>query len=246
MTHAMALDLSSLLRLEILQDLASAAVSRLHPSAVHNLEKYHALYKVHYMSAIEECPGDYLEFGVFGGSSFCHSIRCCRRLARIKPRVLETRFFGFDSFRGFGPLPEGDRHPSYTDDQFVADVASVERRVRRVGGGFAHRLVPGFFRESLRPGAAHYGIEKSRIVFVDSDTYSSATEALAFCLPTVQEGTFFVLDDYFAWRGSDKRGVACAFAEFVARAGLRVRQVFSYGMGGAVYVVAEAPAGPAP
>ena len=75
------------------------------------------------------------------------------------------------------------------------------------------------------------------MVFIDSDTYSSAREALAFCLPTIQQGTFVILDDYFSYLGSEERGVARAFAEFVKDAQIKVRHVFAYGMGGAVYIV---------
>lgn len=225
-------------KLEFLQDWASSLIAGVNPAIVHNLEKYHALKKVHYLSAIEDVAGDYLEFGVFTGSSMCHSIRCCRALAKLNPKVQSTRFFGFDSFAGFGELAEGDAHPFYTDENFATSLQRVDRRVASVAKGAEFRLVPGFFSESLKDGATRYGIEYSRILFIDSDTYSSASEALAFCLPTVQHGTFIILDDYFSYRGSEQRGVARAFAEFVERGGFKTRHVFTYGMGGAVYVIA--------
>ena len=109
-------------RLEFLQDLASALISRVNPAVVHNLEKYYALKKVHYLSSIENIEGDYLEFGVFTGSSFCHSIRCSRRMNKINPNVLSTRFFGFDSFCGFGTLSEDDTHSFYTDENFETNL----------------------------------------------------------------------------------------------------------------------------
>lgn len=222
---------------EFLQDWASALIAGINPALVHNVEKYYALKKVHYLSAIEDVEGDYLEFGVFTGSSFCHSIRCCRRLTALNTRITQTRFVGFDSFRGFGTLADEDKHPFYTDETFETSLLQVERRVRRVAGTMAYRLVPGFFSDTLAVAPSHYGIHRSRIIFVDSDTYTSARDALTFCLPTVQEGTFVILDDYYAYRGSEDRGVAKAFAEFAARGALTVRQVFTYGMGGAVYIV---------
>lgn len=234
----MATKFGLLSKLGFLQDWASSLIASINPAVMHNIEKYYTLKKVHYLSAIEDVEGDYLEFGVFTGSSFCHSLRCCHKLARLNARVLNTRFFGFDSFSGFGALAESDKHPFYTDENFVTSLTKVDRRIGRVARGITYRLVPGFFSESLGPGPSHYGIEKSRIVFIDSDTYSSANEALTFCLPTVQEGTFLVLDDFYSYRGSEKRGVARAFAEFVEQGRLKVRHVFTYGMGGAVYVVA--------
>lgn len=227
-------------KLEFLQDWASALIGGVNPAIVHNLGKYHTLKKVHYLSAIEDVEGDYLEFGVFTGSSFCHSIRCCKKLAKLNPKTLNTKFYGFDSFVGFGELNEGDKHPFYTDENFTTSLPMVTRRVRRAAGSnIIFKLVPGFFGDSLKNGASRLGIEKSKIIFIDSDTYSSANEALTFCIPTIQEGTFIVLDDYYSYKGSETRGVARAFNEFVSQCGVKVRQVFTYGMGGVVYVVSE-------
>jgi hypothetical protein len=235
----MATQFGFLSKLEFLQDWASALIAGVNPAIVHNLEKYHTLKKVHYLSTIEDVEGDYLEFGVFTGSSFCHSISCCKKLAKSNPKTLNTKFYGFDSFAGFGTLAEDDKHPFYTDENFATSLPKVNRRVKRVAGDIKFQLVPGFFSDSLKDGAKQLGIEKSRIIFIDSDTYSSANEALTFCIPTVQEGTFIVLDDYYSYRGSENKGVARAFSEFVAQSKIKVRHVFTYGMGGAVYVVSE-------
>ena len=235
--NTMATKFGFLSKLEFLQDWASSLIAGINPAVVHNLEKYHTLKKVHYLSTIEDVEGDYLEFGVFTGSSFCHSIRCCHKMARLNPKTLQTSFFGFDSFAGFGTLAEDDKHPFYTEENFATSLTQVNRRVGRVAKGITFQLVPGFFSDSLKDGSGHYGINKARIIFIDSDTYSSASEALTFCLPAVQEGTFVVLDDYYSYRGSEERGVTRAFAEFVEHGRLKVRHVFTYGMGGAVYVV---------
>jgi O-methyltransferase len=228
-------------KLEFLQDWASMVIATINPALMHNLRKYHALKKVHYLAAIEGIEGDYLEFGVFRGSSFCHSIRCHRAMERWNPRPSAVTFWGFDSFAGFGVLQTDDQHPFYVDTTFDASLVNVERRVRRAAGQVPFRLIPGFFDQTLRDGPGAYGIRQSRIIFIDSDTYSSASAALGFCASTIQEGTFIVLDDYFSYRGGDRRGVARAFAEFVERGRLTVRHVFTYGMGGVVYVVAAKP-----
>lgn len=226
-------------KLEFLQDWASAFIAGINPAIIHNLEKYHVLKKVHYLSAIENIEGDYLEFGVFTGSSFCHSIRCCKKLVKINPNVLKTKFYGFDSFSGFGALAEDDKHPFYTDENFSTSLSAVNSRTQRIAKSIGFKLVPGFFSESLKDGPNKMGIDKSRIIFIDSDTYSSANEALTFCIPTLQEGTFIVLDDYYSYRASEARGVSRAFNEFISQGGIKVRHVFNYGMGGVIYVVSE-------
>ena len=227
-------------RFAFLQDWASAFIAGLDPAVVHNLEKYQALKKAHYLSALENVEGDYLEFGVFTGSSFCHSIRCCRKLLRLNPGIAETTFWGFDSFSGFGPLERDDVHPFYTDANFTTDLPKVERRARRCARGLAFRLVPGFFAESLRGGARRMGIEKARVVFIDSDTGASARLALAFCAPVLQRGAYILLDDYFSYRAREDRGARRAFREFLDESGIECRRVFDYGMGGRVFAVSRA------
>ena len=230
-------------RLEFLQNWASALIAGLNPAVIHNMGKYYAIKKVCYLSAIEDAEGDYLEFGVFTGSSFCHALRCLKKLSNIHPSVATTKCYGFDSFAGFGPLEEEDRHPFYTGENFRTSLQQVERRVRRAAGDMQFQLIPGFFHESLQHGAKAQGIERARIIFIDSDTFTSTRLALAFCHPVLQQGTFIMLDDYFSYRGREDRGVRGAFAEFVGKAGVRTRQVFTYGMGGVVLVVSESMQG---
>ena len=235
----MASQFGFLSKLEFLQDWASALITWVNPAIIHNIEKYHTLKKVHYLSTIEDVEGDYLEFGVFTGSSFCHSLRCCKNLSKLNPKILSTKFYGFDSFAGFGTLADDDKHPFYKDENFATSLPAVYKRVHRVAGEIKFQLIRGFFEDSLIGGAIQLGIEKSRIIFIDSDTYSSAKEALTFCVPTLQEGCFIILDDYYSYLGSDQKGVKRAFSEFIAQNNIKVRHVFTYGLGGVVYVVSE-------
>lgn len=226
-------------KLEFLQDWASFFVAGINPAVVHNLEKYHALKKVHYLTTIENLEGDYLEFGVFTGSSLSHSIRCVRSLARINPNSMKTRFFGFDSFLGFGHLSEEDKHPFYTDENFSTNMSLVGNRVRRVAGKMQVQLIPGFFSELRNTSPSELGIYRAKVIFIDSDTYSSANDALTFCIPLLQDGTYIVLDDFFSYKGSELKGVCRAFFDLIQQSKITTRHVFNYGLGGAVYVVSE-------
>ena len=228
-----------LAKLDFLQDWISALIAGVNPAIIHNLEKYHVLKKVHYLSAIENIEGDYLEFGVFTGSSFSHSIRCCQKMQKLNPKVLGTKFYGFDSFSGFGEIIEEDIHPFYTDENFSTSLAAVEKRVARAAKNLGYQLVPGFFSDSLKDGPDSFGIKKARIIFIDSDTYSSASEALIFCTSVIQDGAFIILDDFYSYRGSNSRGVAKAFNEFIEKNKIQVRHVFTYGMGGTVFIVSK-------
>ena len=224
--------------MEFLQNWASFLIARMNPAVLHNLEKYYCLKKIHYLSALEHVEGDYLEFGIFQGSSFCHSIRCHRELIKHDPNIPTKKFYGFDSFQGFGDLNQEDQHPFYKDQNFSTSLIKVKRRVAKAAGNnIDARIVPGFFKDSLRQDI---GIEKSGIIFIDSDTFESASQALEFSASTVQTGTFIVLDDYFSYCGRDDRGVRRAFLEFLKK-GFEVREVLKYGMGGAAFVVSRCP-----
>jgi O-methyltransferase len=223
-------------RSDWLQNLASRLVAGIDPSVAHNLEKYGALHKVHYMASVEQVPGDYLEFGVFSGSSLRHAMRCQQRFDSLSPHPV--RFFGFDSFQGFGEVSAEDSHPAFRDQNFVADSSQVRKSLERMGTGQEWTLVEGFFEQTLSEGPQEQGITAARVVFIDCDLYESASQALSYCAPILQPGSFIVLDDFFGYRGRRDRGVCRAFDEVVEAHDLDVRQVSSYGMGGTVWVCA--------
>ena len=76
----------------------------------------------------------------------------------------------------------------------------------------------------------------ARIIFIDCDTYSSTFSALNYIRSSLQVGTIIILDDYFAYRGLENKGVYGAFKKFVKDNKLKTRQLFSYGMGGVVKI----------
>lgn len=228
-------------KFDFLQNWASAIISSAPPALVHNIDKYWALHKVHYLCAVDDTQGDYLEFGVFQGSSFSHSIRCCRKMEKFNTSVLNTRFYGFDSFDGFGDLDEIDLHSFFQDSNFETTLEATTKRVKKVAGDMEFKLIPGYFNESLSGGAKSMGIEKAKIVMIDCDTYSGAKEALDFCKPIVQQGTIFMLDDYFYYKGNKNKGEMRAFEEFIDSTGIEVRELSTYGLGSIIYIVSSAP-----
>ena len=70
-------------KLDILQTIPSVIISKINPAIFHNIGKYLAIKKAFYLSSIEEIEGDYFEFGVFTGSSFCHAVRCAKANERF-------------------------------------------------------------------------------------------------------------------------------------------------------------------
>lgn len=216
--------------------LATFIVKLIPPFAVHNIGKYFALKKAFYLASLEELKGDYLEFGVFTGSSLSCALICGEKNQSIND------FYGFDSFDGFGELEEDDKHPFYTALNFKTDYEKVKSRLERQAGKNSNlKLIKGFFNETLDPSSPdHYGINKAAIILLDSDTLTSAKSCLNFCTSILQEGTILILDDFFSYRGSTEKGVYGAFIEWQEKnPNIVLRKVSDYGMGGVMYIVAK-------
>lgn len=213
------------------QDLYVRANSFLSPSMLHNFEKHDALKRALFYTEIEGVKGDYLEFGVYEGTSLLGAVSYWKKLRSPYKR----RFYGFDSFRGMRPA-KGDEHPFYTTFDFSTDYRIIRKRF----ASFPEvSLVPGFFSETLRPSAKAYGIKRAGIVMVDCDLYSAAKEVFSFVAPVTQQGTIFVLDDYYNYRGDPKKGVRAAFEEFLKKEHVSVEQMSTYGIGGVIFLVRE-------
>jgi len=225
-------------RLNFLQNIVSYLISTLNPAIIHNVEKYWAIKKTVYLNSLEQQEGDYVEFGVYTGSSFCHAIRCFKKLEKFNPYQLQTRFFGFDSFEGFGDLNEFDKHPFYVDQNFQTNFDKVNFRVKStVKNSFKYELIKGYFNETLKNGPSKYNIKNVRIAFIDSDTYSSSNEAFNFLSKCVSTGTHIILDDFFSYNGNPNKGVSLAFKEFLEKTKFKYRKIIDYGMGGIVIVL---------
>jgi O-methyltransferase len=224
-----------------LQTLVVRLVSGLHPAIEHNVQKTLALKKAVYFCALEGLAGDYVEFGVFEGTSLIAAFENDRRLrpGSVPPRA----FWGFDSFEGgFKYFDERDRHPFFREGDFSSSYQQVGRRVgRHIRGRAAWTLVPGYFEDSLAGKTAPaLGIQSIAVALIDCDLGTPAELALNFMRPALQNGSVLILDDYFAYRADPARGVAGAFARFQAEnPALHFRRLFDYGHGGQGFVLAH-------
>ena len=203
---------SLITKITFLPTIVSKLICSINPVAYHNYEKFIAIYKVHYLTLFDGVEGDYLEFGVYKGSSFIHSINSFKQNKKILNSRIERSFYGFDSFEGFENIKEIDNHPFYKDLNFVRDFKKI----------------------SVTP--SKYGIKKAAIIFSDADVYSASKDIFNFINEITDIGTYFVLDDFFSFKGSLNKGSYKAFQEFLKKKGISVRKVFDYGMGGSVYV----------
>jgi len=141
-------------------------------------------------------PGDYLEFGVYVGTSLS-----CMHDVLAERGLDDVRLFGFDSFEGLPSDTDADEtsriipwRPGDMKAPYEVCQANLERR-----GVDPDRttLVKGFFEDTLDPGLARrHGIRKAGVVMIDSDLYSSAKTALEFCEPLIGDHAVILFDDW--------------------------------------------------
>lgn len=213
-----------------------------HPAIGHNVEKIGGLKKAFYLANLESIPGDYVEFGMYEGTSFIAAFECHLR-TRMKgtpPRA----FWGFDSFAGFKYSVPADAHPFFREGDFASSYEKARTRIQRHFRGRARWTVtPGWLEDTIQNRTApEVGIGKVAVAFIDVDLGAPAKIALDFLVPALQPGSIVILDDYFAYRGSLTRGVGGAFDAFQAQhPAMKFRRLFDYGYGGQGFILVERP-----
>lgn len=159
-----------------------------------------------------EAIGDYLEFGVFYGSSLS-----CMNSALQENLLDSVRLFGFDSFEG---LPESE----YPDDTkwkpgwFKSSYEFAQDYLTKNGIDW-HRthLIKGWYSDTLNQETIQrYKIKKASLIMIDCDMYKSARQALQFCIPLIHDETIIFFDDWNALGLADENlGEKRAFEEFL-------------------------------
>lgn len=181
--------------------------------------------------------GDYLEFGVFVGTSLG-----CMDRALDSHGLTGVRLFGFDSFEG---LPDEAR----TDDEglwgepgrWSSDLENTVGNLRRQGVDLSRTvLVPGWFDDTLTPALRdRHRITHASVLMIDCDLYTSAKQALDFCAPLIRGEAILFFDD---WEdvGDRDLGEKRAFREFLDdNDRLTADDLGAYGDTGRVFSVTE-------
>lgn len=223
-----------------LQTFAARVITSVHPAIEHNIQKIAALKRAFYLCNLEGIQGDYLEFGMFEGTSFIGAFEAnkCGR----DPDTPKRAFHGYDSFEGFKYFSDQDKHPFFLEGAFKSSYQKTRRRItRHLGNHSTWSITPGYVEQTVggkKPREC--GIEKIAIVFIDLDLGSPARVALNFVRPALQPGSILIFDDFFAYCGSLQKGVAGAFEEFRHEyPELQFRHLLHYGYGGAAFMLAD-------
>ncbi len=157
--------------------------------------------------------GDYLEFGVYNGSTLAIMHDLLERRGRGG-----SRLFGFDSFEGLPPEANVQDNNIWMSGQYRCPEDFARDFLTERGVDWQRvALIKGWFSDTCKPSTkVQYKMTKAGIIMIDSDLYSSAVEALAFCEPMIGQHALIVFDEYYPG-GRDDRflGEEKAFAEFL-------------------------------
>ena len=159
--------------------------------------------------------GDYLEFGVYHGTSLSSMYEARRELG-----LGHMRLFGFDSFEGLPASAATEDDGVWAAGQFRSSLELTRENLHRWGVPLDDvTLVRGWFSETCTPETrARHAIEGASVVMIDCDLYSSSVEALAFCEPLIRRQAVVVFDDWGAGGLDERRlGERRAFEELLAR-----------------------------
>lgn len=161
-----------------------------------------------------ESIGDYLEFGVYTGTSLA-----CMHDASRAIGLSGMRLFGFDSFEGLPAIAAEDDDKQWKPGTFRSDLDLTRAALTKRGVDWDRiELVPGWYDDTLTPETAEkLGLRRASVVMIDCDNYSSAKRALIFCEPLIQEEAILFFDDWNTRELADKNlGEKRAFDELLA------------------------------
>lgn len=225
----------------LIVDLVLSFWQRIPGSVIHNLEKARALKKLFWHLNVDGISGAYLEFGVAHG----HSMRSAQIAEatsfsqKLGIHRIKRNLYGFDTFEKFIGDAVLDVHPTWNGDLFNVPVEKVRGRFRNAINVKFAKLDVNTLVSNKALDYKHFGInEKASIILFDMDLYGPTKSALEWSAGLLQQGTFLIFDEYFAFGGNQQKGEARALNEFLDKhSEFSVREFDNYGAGGKIFIV---------
>ena len=221
-----------------IQNFVGNIVSFIPPYLEFSIAKYQAIKKAMFITAHDATHGNYLEFGVFTGSSFNFAMKVNKKIEKIFGKT-NCEFIGFDSFKGFGKINEDDKNPRFKDHIFSVDEKKILKNIEKCSKGQKMRIVKGFFEDTIKNKTTNdLNIGKARVVLIDCDLKESTRLALEFIKASIQEGTIILFDDLVFYKGDKNKGEYGAFSDFRKKyPEILFRRIFDYGYGSKAFIV---------
>ncbi len=187
--------------------------------------------------------GDYLEFGVFNGSSIGSMY-----LAKQKQQANTMRLFGFDAFQGLPAEAEHDDDGVWEEGFYACSFEDMKQcLIKRGINPDNMEWVKGWYKDTLSPGLSQkFNLSNLGIVFIDCDTYSSSKTVLDFIAPLIQSPVIICLDDW-KLNNLDIKGLGeyKAFNKFLeANDHLEAEEIVSYNRKSKSFLVRTASQSP--
>ena len=204
-----------------IQNFVASLFSFIPPYLEFTVAKYQAIKKAMYITAHDLTDGNYLEFGIFTGSSFNFAMKINIKIEKI-----------------FGKINEDDKNPRFEDHIFSVDEKKILKNIEKCSKGQKMRIVKGFFEDTIKNKTTNdLGISKARVVLIDCDLKESTRLALEFIKPSIQEGTIILFDDFVYYKGDKNKGEYGAFANFRKKyPEILFRRIFDYGYGSRAFI----------
>lgn len=181
-------------------------------------------------------PGDYYEFGLFGGYTFWVAQQACHEL-----RIMDTNFYGFDSFRGLPPIKGVDKtHNLFFEGQFSCSQKQLIKNLNKKGIDWSRtELIEGFFNESLTEDLkTRFPFKPVALAFVDCDLYSSTKDVLDWLNSLLRNGSILMFDDWRTFGDNPQLGQQRAFGEFLSKnPGVTVEPLWKFEKHGQAFMV---------
>lgn len=185
---------------------------------VHNNAKYVTIKKALYNLWIDQIEGDFIEFGVFTGSSFRHTIKTEKGLMKAS----NSKFYGLDSFEGF---PEST-HPFFKQFDYVGNLQKV-KKIEKLDNENIF-IIKGYFDKTLETEKLR-SIKKIKFAHIDCDLYISAIEPIRFIKERLVLGAYVMIDDF---SNVDRDGNSISKVFYEEFKGLEFEKVGFFGVDG--------------
>ena len=225
----------------LIVDLVLSFWQRIPGPVIHNLEKARALKKLFWHLNVDGISGAYLEFGVAHG----HSMRSAQIAEatsyseKLGIKRVRRNLYGFDTFEKFIGDAVLDAHPTWNGDLFNVPVEKVRGRFRNAKNVKFSKLDVNTLVSNKDLDYGYFEIyEKASIILFDMDLYGPTRSALEWSAGLLQQGTFLIFDEYFAFAGNQQKGEARALKEFLDKhPEFSVREFDNYGAGGKIFIL---------
>lgn len=192
------------------------------------------IYKAAELLSSEQVEGDYLEFGVYRGSTLIQAFQAIQRSYRdrsadrsgihsaefrrhVQRLWTDMRFFAFDSFEGLPAVTGPDLQTrDFAEGKFAARQQEFLERVGDNGVDLAKVVaVPGWFADTCNADTIRrHAMKAAAYVHIDCDLYESTKVVLKFVEPLLVDGTVLIFDDWYSFRGNPGLGEQRAFREW--------------------------------